>query len=85
MIGTPTRKDKKLQLNEHVEVIWLDSAFELGWRYTAPKGKMNPVKTSGYITYLGPNVVEISSTVGNTGCLNALSIPAGAILSVKRL
>jgi hypothetical protein len=68
-----------------VKVAWLDSAFELGWRYSAKPVALPLITTVGFVTYCDKTMLEVSSSIGDKGVLNPLGLPWGMILKVKVL
>lgn len=96
MIGSTTRQNNMknnlkvlpcscVEVGSCVEVIWFDSSFSLGWRYGEKPAPMPPLTTLGKVTYLDAQQIEISSTFGNNGALNPLTLPWGAIQSIRVL
>ena len=81
-------KLSKLKLNQRVQLNWLDSNYQPGWHYSkTPQAQCPEIQSVGWIRAISVNFIVLVSTQGGAldGMLNPLTIPRGAIVSIKRV
>src|ERR1700677_1233348 len=82
----------QLPLGSIVTVEWVDSGFEKGWIYENQTAPLARVHSSGFLSYVGSNAVEVCSSLAlrhdgksSHAKLNPLLIPMGCITDAHLL